>query len=331
MTLIDGVEVEVSEPRWWPLAWVNFRCHPCHYQPGVDMYREMIRNGEPIEPIVLCKDCYVLLDGWHRMAAHWLEGQRTIRVVFADRHWMNKEICRVDLTNWIGTLKPYTELDFVSGAYQESDWQNPLFKKQADELVAFGDHMPTMRLWEHVRSVIFLGNIRGKKILDVGTRESVVPHYLASKEADVTACDLNEDQIQPSDIIEIVHADARDLPFEDESFDFVISSACVKHIPGWGDRTAVKEMARVLRRGGKLALTTNYGEDYVSYPCPFVKARTYDEKSLYSRLINPSGLRLVEPVNFNADWGVWPIKIQAPNVYNAGINLQVAFMLLEKE
>jgi len=323
--------VAVSEPRWWPLAWVNFRCHPCHYQPGVDRYRVRIRAGDEIEPIVLCRDCYVVLDGWHRMAAHWLEGKRSIRVVFADQHWMNKEICRVDLTNWIETLRPYTDLSFVSGAYQESDWDNPLFAQQRADLLAFGDRMPKMRLWEHVRAAIFLGNVRGKKILDVGTRESILPHYLASKGAIVTACDLNEGEIKPSDSITIVHADARDLPFEDESFDYVISSACIKHIPGWGDRTAVKEMARVLKPGGKLALTTNYGESYVPYPCPFVKARTYDKNSLYKRLVNPSRLRMVEPVDFDADWDSWPIKHHAPNVYRAGINLQVAFMLLEKE
>jgi hypothetical protein len=34
------------------------------------MYREMIRQGEDVEPIIVCKDCYVVIDGWHRLAAH---------------------------------------------------------------------------------------------------------------------------------------------------------------------------------------------------------------------------------------------------------------------
>lgn len=45
-----------------------------------------------------------------------------------------------------------------------------------------------------------------------------------------------------------VHADICDLPFADESFDFVICNHVLEHIPN--DRQAMRELYRVLKRGG---------------------------------------------------------------------------------
>jgi SAM-dependent methyltransferase len=50
-----------------------------------------------------------------------------------------------------------------------------------------------------------------------------------------------------------VQADALALPFAECSFDLVISSECIEHTPD--GRLAVREMLRVLRPGGQLALT----------------------------------------------------------------------------
>ncbi|HUT15994.1 MAG TPA: hypothetical protein VMY98_07095, partial [Anaerolineae bacterium] len=59
--MYDGVELEVSESRMWPIDWINFRMHPCTDWSGVEKYR----NGALVaEPIILCKDCLVVLDGW---------------------------------------------------------------------------------------------------------------------------------------------------------------------------------------------------------------------------------------------------------------------------
>jgi SAM-dependent methyltransferase len=50
-------------------------------------------------------------------------------------------------------------------------------------------------------------------------------------------------------------ADITDLPFDDNSFDVIVSSVMVHNIPGADARAkAISEAARVLRPGGKLAL-----------------------------------------------------------------------------
>jgi arsenite methyltransferase len=55
--------------------------------------------------------------------------------------------------------------------------------------------------------------------------------------------------------IEIQDADARKLPFADGSFDVVLSSFAIHNISGSSEReTAIREIARVLKPGGRLAI-----------------------------------------------------------------------------
>lgn len=243
----------------------------------------------------------------------------------------------MDKTHWIQTLKPYAELDFVSGAYHPKDWDNPYFTELKDDLANLyrnvGGGMPTMRFWEQVRAIAFLGNVKGKKILDVGTRESVVPIYLTKKGAEVTAIDLNPKYVHPYPGLTIEEGDATELKYADESFDYVLSTACIKHIPGWGDRAAMREMARVVKPNGLVAVSFDYGLTYEPYPSEVSGRRIYDEKRVMSRLVKPSGLELVGPVDFTL-WeppmDEWPIKTHARTIWEQGYNLQVGFILLRK-
>ena len=58
-----------------------------------------------------------------------------------------------------------------------------------------------------------------------------------------------------ADRIEIHTADMRELPFEDGSFNVVVSSLAIHNVPGAGERArALREAARVLRKGGKLVI-----------------------------------------------------------------------------
>jgi ubiquinone/menaquinone biosynthesis C-methylase UbiE len=58
-----------------------------------------------------------------------------------------------------------------------------------------------------------------------------------------------------ADRVEVRQADARDLPFDDQSFDVVMSSLVVHNIKSRQQRQrAIQEMVRVLRPGGRLAV-----------------------------------------------------------------------------
>ena len=54
--------------------------------------------------------------------------------------------------------------------------------------------------------------------------------------------------------VELHTADMRHLPFDDGSFDVVVSSLAIHNVSGAGDRAALREAARVLKKGGKLAI-----------------------------------------------------------------------------
>jgi len=67
--------------------------------------------------------------------------------------------------------------------------------------------------------------------------------------------------------VSTVNCDAEELPFEDESFDFVFGHAVLHHIPDL-DR-AFEEFSRVLRPGGTLAFCgepSRYGDSIASVP-----------------------------------------------------------------
>lgn len=59
-----------------------------------------------------------------------------------------------------------------------------------------------------------------------------------------------------ADRVEVMSADARQLPFRDESFDVILSNLCLHNIHGKEKRLpALKEIARVLRPGGRVVIS----------------------------------------------------------------------------
>ncbi len=63
--------------------------------------------------------------------------------------------------------------------------------------------------------------------------------------------------------VEFCKQDARRLSYPENSFDIVFSMSVVEHIEGSeGDTQAIREMARVLKPGGVLAVSVPFGERY---------------------------------------------------------------------
>ena len=109
----------------------------------------------------------------------------------------------------------------------------------------------------------------GERLLDLGCGFGRHSYEALKRGAEVVACDLArpeveqvrnlarllaaEQEVDPTVLAAPVQGDAIGLPFDDGSFDKVIASEVLEHIGD--DEAAFAELARVLRPGGRLAVT----------------------------------------------------------------------------
>ena len=114
-----------------------------------------------------------------------------------------------------------------------------------------------------------LGIGPGSRVIDVGCGLGRHSYEAYRRGADVIAFDQNAEELAEVDTMlqamgaegqapasakaQVVVGDALALPYPDDSFDCVIASEILEHIPD--DETAIAELARVLAPGGRLAVS----------------------------------------------------------------------------
>lgn len=107
-----------------------------------------------------------------------------------------------------------------------------------------------------------MGDIKGKRVLDAGCEAGHISLKLLERGAKVTAVDIVEPALEMfreklkktsfQDII-VMNAPIQASPFENEHFDVVLCTETLEHAPDTGG--CIKELMRVLKKGGKLILT----------------------------------------------------------------------------
>ncbi len=120
------------------------------------------------------------------------------------------------------------------------------------------------------RIVTHSGVASGDRVLDVAAGTGNAAVRAAEAGASVTALDLTPEMFEAgrqraADAgveIDWVEGDAEELPFADDSFDVVLSSFGVMFAPRHA--VAAREMARVLRPGGRIGLATWTAEGTVA-------------------------------------------------------------------
>ncbi len=126
-----------------------------------------------------------------------------------------------------------------------------------------------------------LGLARGDRMLDLGCGFGRHAFEAARRGADVVALDAGRDEVEgvvamfaamaaagEFDALTLhsaaVQGDALHLPFPDGAFDRVICSEVLEHIPD--DVGAMRELTRVLRPGGTMAVTVpRFGPELVNW------------------------------------------------------------------
>jgi ubiquinone/menaquinone biosynthesis C-methylase UbiE len=87
-----------------------------------------------------------------------------------------------------------------------------------------------------------------------------------------------------ADRVEVQDARAQDLPFEEGTFDVVVSSLVVHHVPKTEQRKALQEMVRVLKPGGQLAMLEVF-EQVEEYTKIFQEAGMTDVRTSWSKAL----------------------------------------------
>jgi ubiquinone/menaquinone biosynthesis C-methylase UbiE len=126
-----------------------------------------------------------------------------------------------------------------------------------------------------------LGLKTGDKVLDLGCGFGRHAFEAARRGASVVALDAGRDEVEgvaatfaamvevgelaPGSLhANVVQGDALHLPFPDGTFDRVICSEVLEHLPD--DVAAMRELARVLRPGGTMAITVpRFGPELINW------------------------------------------------------------------
>lgn len=130
------------------------------------------------------------------------------------------------------------------------------------------------------------------KVLDIGAGGSSYHKFFPNR---IT---LDVDETRKPDIV----GDAQKLPFEDNSFEMILCTEVLEHIPD--PVMAIKEMKRVLKPEGKLVLSTRF-----VFPI-------HDAPGDYWRFTKYGLLKLF------ADWEVLEIMAEAPSFKTLAILVQ---------
>jgi 2-polyprenyl-3-methyl-5-hydroxy-6-metoxy-1,4-benzoquinol methylase len=132
----------------------------------------------------------------------------------------------------------------------------------------FGAHARRVRTMPGVAE--FLGDLRGREVLEYGCGLGALTTLLALSGANVSAFDLSPASVETArrrarlhgveDAIEFHVAAGESLPYPDEHFDVVVGKAILHHL----DVTlAAPELYRVLRPGGRAAFSEPLGTNPV--------------------------------------------------------------------
>lgn len=128
-------------------------------------------------------------------------------------------------------------------------------------------------------------NLENLRVLEVGCGNGDFSNYLSlnTNKLDITGVDFSNESIKIANEKKISFgaltsnfevADAENLPFDNESFDLILSCECLEHVPN--PQKMIEEIYRVLKKGGQIILTTeNYSNAYAYY-IAYLKFRKID-------------------------------------------------------
>jgi len=159
-----------------------------------------------------------------------------------------------------------------------------------------------LRIWEYSGAVVESGVDGRMRVLDAGGTGTVLSYYLAAEGCRVTTVDINAQKLGDTRIttpalgliMDHVLASITDLPFASASFDAVFCVCVIEHVARTEQGRGMRELGRVLRPGGILALTFDYGCEGADNPF-------LSPQEVVDRLIVPSELAVIGNLALDVD------------------------------
>ena len=221
--------------------------------------------------------------------------------------WENSEI-----TQTISELQNFTS----ESHEQRRDWAIP----EETKMVGIrGSGLIHRKDWEWALGLVAMrrfGKLNKNNIaIGIGVGREQVLFYLANNLCHVYGTDLYDGKqwgnLVPADFPEnpkkyapfpfnenaltVMRMDGTNIMFPSESFDIAFSFSSIEHFGGKnhaGALQSIREMERVLKKGGIAVITTEYIINDKDHP------EFFNRQTIYSDLINKlSSLRLVEPLD----------------------------------
>jgi 2-polyprenyl-3-methyl-5-hydroxy-6-metoxy-1,4-benzoquinol methylase len=151
------------------------------------------------------------------------------------------------------------------------------YESFADEFDSKMNMYDTNKRLEIIFKDLLTENISGKKLLDAGCGTGWFSKFSCDRGANVTSMDLGEKLLSKVALkcnSERVVGSILEIPFDDNTFDIIISSEVIEHVPD--PYKAMQELFRVLKPGGTLVLTTpNKIWYFAIWIANFLKLRPY--------------------------------------------------------
>ncbi len=119
-------------------------------------------------------------------------------------------------------------------------------------------NIPSQALWRAIEAKLLDDEFFKQPLLDLGCGDGLFARILfADKGGEIIGCDVSSECVARASSYDIYKsvsiADARHLPYNDESFATVLSNCVLEHIPE--DEKVLREVSRVLRRDGRFIFT----------------------------------------------------------------------------
>ena len=126
-----------------------------------------------------------------------------------------------------------------------------------------------------------VGNVKNKKVLDLGCGPGLHAEKLTKKEAKVTGIDNSKNSIKTAKLespkSKFFIGDIEKLPFKSNEFDIVFSAMVIGHLKNWNN--VLKEVNRILKKNGIFVFSIHnpFKELLVKMKCGNKKFKVIEE------------------------------------------------------